>query len=173
MRKQLMRSKSAITVTIDSKVLDVPYDLEFDFTPTTSSDTEIERAKEEVQRIGHRWIKDYLNDAVIISSTDAEAIEVLRATGCRIWYTSLAGKDTHSEPSIDNLTKEIFLAMAALFESDPSLQISKVTLYESETSLLICTKTTILPEEAGKWLSVHYDVLKQYVDDRNTTIHYS
>lgn len=136
------------------------YELTFDYNDKES--LEYEAAEAEIKKLGIGWIAEMLGGDTQIQNPTKSVEE-----GSKVWYMSLNGKDQDCEPTLQNIVKEIFLAMAVLFETNKSLQIHLVTAYEPEAGFATCVKETITPTEANKWLEVHYDTTKQYIDEKN------
>lgn len=139
------------------------YELTFDYNDKESLD--YEAAKAEIEKVGIGWISETLGGDALIQNP-AKPIE----EESKVWYMSLNGKDQDCEPTIQNIVKEIFLAMAVLFEDNKALQIHLVTAYEPEAGFATCVKETITPTEANKWLEIHYSNLKKHIDEKNLTI---
>jgi 6-pyruvoyltetrahydropterin/6-carboxytetrahydropterin synthase len=139
------------------------YELTFDYSDRGSLD--YQAAELEVKRLGIEWISETLGGDTLIQNPVQPVEEE-----AKVWYMSLNGKDQDCEPTLQNIVKEIFLAMAALFEDNRSLQIHLVTAYEPQAGFATCVKETITPTEANKWLEVHYATLKKHVEEKNTTI---
>jgi 6-pyruvoyltetrahydropterin/6-carboxytetrahydropterin synthase len=136
------------------------YELTFDYTGNQSGDYEV--AEAEVKRIGIGWVEETLGGDTLIQSPIKPMNE-----DQKVWNMSLNGKDQDCEPTIQNIVREIFLAMAVIFESNPALQIHLVTAYESEAGFATCTKESITPQQAQNWLSVNYTPLKSYADSKS------
>jgi 6-pyruvoyltetrahydropterin/6-carboxytetrahydropterin synthase len=134
------------------------YELEFEF----SSMEEIGYAIDfkEIKRVGCQWIDDFLDHGMIVNPKDEEVIKAALATKSKIWYMSLNGKTQYCNPSVENIAKEIFLAMKLLFFQYPDLKIKKVTLYETPNCYTVCTADSITPIETTNWLQQNeYNVL--------------
>jgi 6-pyruvoyltetrahydropterin/6-carboxytetrahydropterin synthase len=136
------------------------YELIFDYTGNQPGDYEV--AEAEVKRIGIGWVEETLGGDTVIQSPILPVQE-----DQKVWNMSLNGKDQDCEPTIQHITKEIFLAMAVIFESNPALQIQLVSAYEPEAGFATCTKETITPQQAQNWLSVNYTPLKSYADSKS------
>jgi len=162
MAQQFVMGRGALDLTIKSEKKTFEYQLEFE-TVNDSHDKDIN----DIDRIGITWINDNLRSCELINPADTEALQVPYVANKKIWNMSLAGKVGICEPTPVNLSKELFLAMASLFETHGGLKISRVLLHLG-SSYIVCTKEAIAAEEAQKWLGLHYDTLRNYVAEKNT-----
>ena len=80
---------------------------------------------------------------------------------------SLNGFGEYCNPSVENIAKEIFLAMMVLFASyNKTLRISKVTIYETPNCSTICSKESISDNEAAAWMSVRFEEVNEYAQEK-------
>jgi len=150
MAQQFILKRGGLTTTIDSKIIDLEYQLEF-----TAGSSPRDILTERVNQIGVSWVTKTLDKTTLVNP--AKPVEAKE----KMWRVSLAGKDGDCEPSLTNLAKEIFLAMAVLFEGDAELKINRVVIsYEDEYN--VCTKDSIVPPEPHQWFATHYDSVKEY-----------
>jgi len=140
------------------------YELEFEFNEMESIGYAIDF--KEIKRVGCQWIDDLLDHGMLVNPQDLAVIEAAKATGSKIWYMSLNGKDQYCNPSVENIAKEVFLAMTVLFQTYKDLKIHKVTIYETPNCYTTCIKESIAPEEAGRWMATNYETVKQYADSK-------
>lgn len=131
----------------------------------------------EIKRVGCQWIDDILDHGMIVNPKDEIVIKAAKETGSKIWYMSLNGKGEYCNPSVENIAKEIFLAMMVLFSSYSSLKIKKIKLYETPNCYTVAKKESISSEEAKNWMLTNYENVLEYAknkgiveyDDRKTT----
>jgi hypothetical protein len=159
MTQQFVMGRGSLPLEIGLEEKTFEYQLEFE-TQNDSSDKDLE----DIERIGIKWINHNLAKSVLTNPTKADYTTVDK----KVWCMSLAGKEGDCEPTPMNLAKELFLAMAVLFETHGGLRINRVVLLQG-SSYIVCTKDTVLPQEAHSWLPVHYDTLKSYIDEKNNT----
>jgi 6-pyruvoyltetrahydropterin/6-carboxytetrahydropterin synthase len=79
---------------------------------------------------------------------------------------SLNGEEAYCNPSVENIAKEVFLAMMVLFESYKNLRIHEVVIYETPNCSTICSKESISKEEAAYWMKSKYAEVHQYALDK-------
>ena len=121
----------------------------------------------EIKLVGCQWIDDILDHGFLVNPKDTAVIEACKATGSKIWYMSLNGKDEYCNPSVENISKEIFLAMMVLFQSyGKKLYIHEVEIYETPNCGTSCTKESIGNDEAAKWMLSNYENVLAYAKEK-------
>jgi len=105
---------------------------------------------------------------MILNPQDTALIETTKSYGSKLWLMSLNGKEAYCNPSVENIAKEVFLAMMVLFNPAvyPNLRIHKVTIYETPNCSTICSKESISDIEANYWMSVRYEEVNKYAQDK-------
>jgi 6-pyruvoyltetrahydropterin/6-carboxytetrahydropterin synthase len=117
----------------------------------------------EVKRVGCQWIDDILDHGMILNPHDIQLIDVTKALGSKMWLMSLNGKENYCNPSAENISKEIFLAMMVLFEQySKTLKISAIKLYETPNCYVLCKKESISDVEAQNWMEANYEKVHDY-----------
>lgn len=120
----------------------------------------------EIKRVGLQWIDDYLDHGMIVNPKDEVVINAAKATGSKIWYMSLNGEGEYCNPSVENIAKEIFLAMKILFQSYKNLKIYEIELNETPNCATICWKESISPFEEENWWKANFISVNQYAIDK-------
>ena len=151
------------------------YELEFEFNEMEEIGYAIDF--KEIKRVGLQWIDDVLDHGMILNPKDELLINTTKQLGSKLWLMSLNGKEEYCNPSVENISKEIFLAMMILFSSYKSLKIHKVKIHETPNCYVECIKESISDQEANNWMTKNYDSVLEYVknkgvlnyDDRNET----
>jgi 6-pyruvoyl-tetrahydropterin synthase/tetratricopeptide (TPR) repeat protein len=85
----------------------------------------------EIRRVGATWIDDTLDHGAILNPKDADFKAAAIATGSKLRLMSLNGPGEYCNPTVENVAKEIFLAMEVLFADWVDLRIHRVRLYET------------------------------------------
>lgn len=127
------------------------YELTFQFTHMKEIGYAIDF--KEIKRIGCQWIDDMLDHGAILNPKD-----VLLATTChdlasKVWLMRLNGTD-YCNPTVENIAKEIFLAMEYLFERVNGLRIHQIRLYETPNCFTDCDSSSVSRDERyhfGTW----------------------
>jgi 6-pyruvoyltetrahydropterin/6-carboxytetrahydropterin synthase len=120
----------------------------------------------EIKRVGCQWIDDLLDHGMILNPKDELLIKTTKEYGTKLWEMSLNGKGEYCNPSVENIAKEIFLAMMVLFQPYPALKIHKVTIYETPNCWTECIKESISDDEAKNWLLTNYESVLKYTQDK-------
>ena len=121
----------------------------------------------EIKRVGCQWIDDILDHGMILNPQDTALIDITREYGSKLWLMGLNGKDAYCNPSVENIAKEIFLAMMVLFAPYiNTLKIHKVTIYETPNCWTECSKESISDIEAANWMSANYEAIHKYATDK-------
>lgn len=140
------------------------YELEFEFSEMEEIGYAIDF--KEIKRVGCQWIDDIIDHGMIVNPHDKIVIDAAKGTGSKIWYMSLNGENQYCNPSAENIAKEIFLAMAVLFEKYDNLRIHKITLWETPNCSTTCTRESISELESSNWFDVNYDAVSLYRDNK-------
>jgi 6-pyruvoyltetrahydropterin/6-carboxytetrahydropterin synthase len=122
----------------------------------------------EIKRVFCQWIDDIIDHGMILNPKDELLIKTTKEYGTKLWLMSLNGEGEYCNPSVENIAKEVFLAMMVLFPPTayPNLRISKVTIYETPNCSTICSKESISDAEANAWMNVRYAEVNKYAVDK-------
>lgn len=116
----------------------------------------------EIKRVYCQWIDDTLDHAAIHNPKDTDFIAPCLKHKTKLWLMSLNGEGEYCNPSVENIAKEVFLAMQVLTESYPLLKIESVEIYETLNCFTTCFNNSITKQERENWFSVHYEEMKKY-----------
>lgn len=86
--------------------------------------------------------------------------------GTKMWLMSLNGEGEYCNPSVENIAKEIFLAMEVLFAGYEDLSIHKVTIYETPNCWTECVKESIGDQERVNWNKVRFSEVNNYAIEK-------
>lgn len=137
------------------------YELEFEFNEMEEIGYAIDF--KELKRVGCQWIDDVLDHGMILNPEDKALIATTEHYGSKMWLITLNGFGNYCNPSVENIAKEIFLAMEVLFQSYKYLHIHKITLYETPNCFTTCTKESISDAERRNWNLARFDEVNRYV----------
>jgi 6-pyruvoyltetrahydropterin/6-carboxytetrahydropterin synthase len=106
----------------------------------------------EIKRVFCQWIDDILDHGTILNPKDTILINAINQLGTKLWLMSLNGAGEYCNPSVENIAKEVFLAMEilsdTLYKKSPTgLKIHKVTIYETPNCYTDCIKESISTKE--------------------------
>jgi 6-pyruvoyltetrahydropterin/6-carboxytetrahydropterin synthase len=139
-------------------------DLTFEFSEMESIGYAIDF--KEIKRVGCQWIDDILDHGFLLNPEDVDVIKACNATDSKMWFMSLNGNNQYCNPSVENIAKEIFLAMEVLFEKYSNLKIYKVLLYETPNCYTECINESISEIERDNWMETNRTHLEFYRDDK-------
>jgi len=121
----------------------------------------------EIKRVGCQWIDDVLDHGMILNPKDDAVIKLVKEMDSRLWLMSLNGAGAYCNPSVENIAKEIFLAMDLLFlQYDKVLHIHKVTLHETPNCYTECVRESVSDTEAFHFKQTHHEALLKYVQSK-------
>lgn len=120
----------------------------------------------EIKRVYMQWIDDLLDHGAIYNPKDEDFITPCVKNNTKLWLMSLNGKNTYCNPSVENIAKEVFLAMEVLTENYPLLKVHSVKIHETPNCATTCFKESISESERSNWRLVRYDTVKKYSLDK-------
>jgi len=120
----------------------------------------------EIKRVCCQWIDDILDHGMILNPKDFILIKCINDLKNKLWLMSLNGENEYCNPSVENIAKEVFLAMEVLISNYPLLKIHKVKIWETPNCSTTCTKKSISKYERENWLSVRKKEIKEYSNNK-------
>lgn len=125
----------------------------------------------EIKRVFCQWIDDILDHGMILNPHDTKLIETTKEYGTKLWLMSLNGKGEYCNPSVENIAKEVFLAMHILSEtlyggSATGLKIHKVTIYETPNCFTECEASSITSSEVKNFSDANSVSIVQYAKEK-------
>jgi 6-pyruvoyltetrahydropterin/6-carboxytetrahydropterin synthase len=125
----------------------------------------------EIKRVFCQWIDDILDHGMILNPEDTELIKITKNYGSKLWLMSLNGEHKYCNPSVENIAKEVFLAMAVLGDTlyggaPTGLKIHKVKIYETPNCWTECYKESISENEAANFMSTRYEEISNYAKEK-------
>lgn len=119
----------------------------------------------EIKRLGCQWIDDMLDHAFIANPKDTVMLDASEKLFSKHWNMSLANGE-YCNPTVENIAKEIFLAMNIIFESFKGLKIYEVQINETENCGTTCSEKSIVPEEWRNFELRRADEIRKYVQSK-------
>lgn len=119
----------------------------------------------EIKRIACQWIDDNLDHAAILNPKDDILIRSSIELDSKIWLMTLNGKK-YCNPTVENLVKEIFLAMRFLFVKYNELNIYHVRLYETPNCYTDCYSNSINETEEDNFAKLKGDSILKYANEK-------
>lgn len=140
------------------------YELEFEFNEMEDIGYAIDF--KEIKRVGCQWIDDLLDHGMILNPHDTQLIKTTQDLGGKLWLMSLNGPNQYCNPSVENIAKEIFMAMSILFKEYDYLSIHKVTIYETPNCYTVCTRESIANNEYKNWIEANGESVNKYAEEK-------
>lgn len=85
----------------------------------------------EVKRIAGQWLDDKLDHGFIANPCDKVIISACQETGSKYYLMSLNGEGIYCNPTAENISREIFMAMELLFQDNADLTVHHLRFYET------------------------------------------
>lgn len=123
----------------------------------------------EIKRIAIDFIDTFLDHGAVLNPKDSVFINACEETNSKLWVMSLKGLNNYCNPSAENISKELFLAIEYLFKQLPTSSyfwLNKITLYETPNCYTICTKDAISESEKNNFLKVNKVVLEDFSKEK-------
>ena len=123
----------------------------------------------EIKRVGCQWIDDILDHGMILNPKDESIIKTTKELNSKLHLMSLNGKGEFCNPSVENIAKEIFLAMEILFDEvykdkQLGLNIHSITLYETPNCYTVVDS---VPEiERSNFRKANYQTISSYAKEK-------
>lgn len=139
------------------------YELHFEFNSIEDIGYAIDF--KEIKRVGCQWIDDFLDHGAILNPKDGICYTAAMDTKSKYWLMSLNGENQYCNPSVENIAKEVFLAMEILFKSYmPNLKIKKVVIHETPNCYTKCTNKSISEIERDNFRLYNLEGIELYRD---------
>lgn len=125
----------------------------------------------EIKRVFCQWVDDILDHGMILNPKDELLIKTTREYGTKLWLMSLNGAGEYCNPSVENIAKEIFLAMEiltnTLYENAPTgLEIHNVKIYETPNCWTDCNYDSILDIERENFYTTRLKEIFEYAQSK-------
>lgn len=120
----------------------------------------------EIKRLGCQWIDDILDHGMLLNAEDIAMIEVCLKLGSKYWLMSLNGLGKYCNPSVENIAKEVFLAIEYLFEGHKGLRLNKIIIYETPNCATVCSKESIGNSERHHFIDCKGEELQKYKEEK-------
>ena len=121
----------------------------------------------EIKRVFCQWIDDILDHGMILNPKDELLIQTTKSYGTKLWLMSLNGEGEYCNPSVENIAREIFLAMdimtGVLYRNSPTgLKIHRVTIYETPNCWTEVKAASITETERLLFSKARWEEIKDY-----------
>ena len=121
----------------------------------------------EIKRVFCQWIDDLLDHGMILNPKDELLIKTTKEYGTKLWEMSLNGEGEYCNPSVENIAKEVLLAMNILSDtlygdSPTGLRIYSVKIYETPNCWTECYINSISEQEQINFFKANGEQLQDY-----------
>lgn len=125
----------------------------------------------EIKRVYCQWIDDILDHGMLLNPKDELLINTTKEYGTKLWEMSLNGEGNYCNPSVENIAKEVFLAMDVLshtlYSKAPTgLMIHKVQIYETPNCSTECVRDSISATEQAHFMDAKGAQIKAYAIEK-------
>lgn len=120
----------------------------------------------EIKRVACQWIDDKLDHGAILNCHDRVLIKAINDIDTKLWIMTLNGPGNYCNPSVENIAKEMFLAVQILFENYSDLWIENIRLYETPNCYTDCNKNSITADEVYNFNVANRYLIERYRDEK-------
>lgn len=103
----------------------------------------------EIKRVACQYIDDVWDHSMIANPMDTDVIDVCRKLGTKLNVMSLYGPDTYCNPTAESISKELFILLGMLMDTD-NLWLYKIRLYETPNCWVDTTLECLKPSEIAR-----------------------
>jgi 6-pyruvoyltetrahydropterin/6-carboxytetrahydropterin synthase len=125
----------------------------------------------EIKRVFCQWIDDIVDHGMILNPKDELLIQTTKSYGTKLWLMSLNGNGQYCNPSVENIAKEVFLAMEVLSNTLyantlTGLKIHKVQIYETPNCSTECYSDSISDQERKNFYNTKLSEIVSYAVEK-------
>ena len=125
----------------------------------------------EIKRVFCQWIDDILDHGMILNPKDELLIQTTIDYKSKSWLMSLNGNNEYCNPSVENIAKEVFMAMDILSktlygDSKTGLKIHGVKIYETPNCFTECFEESILNSEKIRFWDAKVVEISKYAKEK-------
>ncbi len=117
----------------------------------------------EIKRIACQWIDDVLDHGAILNPQDERMIKTCMMLESKMWLMSLNGTE-YCNPTVENISKELFMAMEILFEHVTGLTMHYLRLYETPNCFCDTWESSISDFEQKNFYTMKRSSIRDYAD---------
>ena len=125
----------------------------------------------EIKRVFLQWIDDILDHGMILNPHDEMLIETTEKMGTKLWLMSLNGEGNYCNPSVENIAREVFLALdimcSHLYPDEKiGLKMHNIKIFETPNCASTCFRESISDTERMNFERARYFELIEYADKK-------
>lgn len=115
----------------------------------------------EIKRVACAYIDEVFDHCTIANPKDEVLIDCVDKLGTKLYLMTLGGPDADCNPSAENLSKEIFVQIAYLMNTD-NIWLDSLRLYETPNCWVDTKKEDIRAEETYNILTARRERLDEF-----------
>lgn len=139
------------------------YELEFSFLNEESLGYAIDF--KEIKRVACAFIDDKFDHGSILNPKDEVYIKCCKDLGTKTWLMSLHGIENDCNPSAEHISKELFMAISMLMNTD-NIRLEKIVLYETPNCWVECTNDCITKFERENFYKYREEEILKYREEK-------
>lgn len=116
----------------------------------------------EIKRVGSQWIADKMDHGFIANPQDIPIIKACQETGSKYYVMSLNGENQYCNPTAENVSRELFMAIELLFAHYPNLRMHHLRYYETPNCWVDTYQDSLHPEERAHFHAYRFEEITQY-----------
>jgi 6-pyruvoyltetrahydropterin/6-carboxytetrahydropterin synthase len=125
----------------------------------------------EIKRVFCQWIDDILDHGMLLNAKDKKLIQTTKDYESKLWLMSLNGAGEYCNPSVENITREVFLAIDIMCsylypDENIGLKLHSVEIFETPNCASKCFRESISKRERVNFLKVREKELINYADSK-------
>lgn len=120
----------------------------------------------EIKRIGAQWLDDMMDHGFIANPHDYDLIQACQKTTSKLYCMSLQGEGEYCNPTAENISREIFMAMGILFSAYPQLTMYHLRFYETPNCWVDTYERSICPAEKAHFYRYRFASIKAYAEKK-------
>lgn len=123
----------------------------------------------EIKRVYCQWIDDMFDHGAIYNPHDTDFIAPCVKHGTKLWLMSLNGVGAFCNPSVENVAKEMFIAIDYMAKNKKEhIYLHKIDVWETGNCYTTCKSESITESERANFLNVHREKLDAYIKEVGT-----
>jgi 6-pyruvoyltetrahydropterin/6-carboxytetrahydropterin synthase len=125
----------------------------------------------EIKRVFIEYLQVTMDHGMLLNPKDTVVIDAVKTLGTKLWLMSLNGYNEYCNPSVENIAKEVFLAMEILtnelYKDAPTgLEIHNVKIYETPNCWTDCTYDSISDQERDHFYGTRLAEIAEYAQSK-------
>lgn len=119
----------------------------------------------EIKRVACEYIDKVFDHTLIVNPKDTKCIRLCEDLGTKCYIMSLNGKGVDCNPSAEAISKELFVQVSTLMNTD-NFWLEKVTLYETPNCCVETTKQCISENDWRNVQVAHAEQLHSFRSEK-------